>query len=311
MLLLHLLFWVLVLLDAGLILLFLVLGLAAAKPSGTSMLEVGWYMLLLPGAALLGAIVLFLAGKTALLRSAAILIAAAPFLYLGGMALMGQMEMAAHSDGKGGFSRFQRGAGQELEAAIRAGDVQMVKSIAARTNLKELGTDGSTVLGVAMEQIAEKGAGTEVMQALLKAGADPNAQQSQMPLGSALAWSGKIGLDPARILLDAGANPNARSEFGDPVYFMAGAAQAHPEAMELVIARGADVRLRSTRGTSALVSAAQTQNYKALFTLLQHGADWREAKDLNGRDLPALLRHLRDLYGDKPGLAEALAFMER
>jgi hypothetical protein len=311
MLLLHLLFWVLVLLDAGLILLFLVLGLAAAKPSGTSMLEVGWYMLLLPGAALLGAIVLFLAGKTALLRSAAILIAAAPFLYLGGMALMGQMEMAAHSDGKGGFSRFQRGAGQELEAAIRAGDVQMVKSIAARTNLKELGTDGSTVLGVAMEQIAEKGAGTEVMQALLKAGADPNAQQSQMPLGSALAWSGKIGLDPARILLDAGANPNARSEFGDPVYFMAGAAgddEFHGLRMGL---RGADVRLRSTRGTSALVSAAQTQNYKALFTLLQHGADWREAKDLNGRDLPALLRHLRDLYGDKPGLAEALAFMER
>ena len=46
--------------------------------------------------------------------------------------------------------------------------------------------------------------------------------------------------------------------------------------------RGADMNAMRTNGSTALINAANTRNWKAALLLLQLGADWRRGRSLNG-----------------------------
>ena len=81
------------------------------------------------------------------------------------------------------------------------------------------------------------------IDALLKAGADPNTRnlEGETPL-MAVARSGRV--EAARRLLDAGADVNAKEGWGGQSAMMWAAAQSHPEMINLLAARGADVNAR-------------------------------------------------------------------
>ena len=76
------LFWLLVTCDTLVLLLFFVLGLAAAPSSRTSPFAVAAYMFVVPGLILATAVLLFTRNSSPLGRSAGVLLAAAPVLVL-------------------------------------------------------------------------------------------------------------------------------------------------------------------------------------------------------------------------------------
>ena len=97
------------------------------------------------------------------------------------------------------------------------------------------------------------------VKALLEAGADPDATGVERPLQIAIAATRTAGLEPMRLLLDAGADPNARSEFGDPVHFIAGGAGIDVEVARMLTAHGADWTVTDANGRGAVVLPATTR----------------------------------------------------
>ena len=79
-----------------------------------------------------------------------------------------------------------------------------------------------------------------IIDALLKAGADPNTKnpEGETPLMAA-ARSGKM--DAAKRLLDAGADVNAKEGWGGQSALMWAAAQSQAEMIKFLASRGADV----------------------------------------------------------------------
>ena len=131
--------------------------------------------------------------------------------------------------------------------------------------------EGRTPLYVA----ATLAAGTPSVQLLLEAGANPNADTllGATPLFPAVNSSAGV----TKLLLDKGANPNHVTKSGaTPILFTRDAA-----VVELLIARGADVRARSKIGETALMDAATRGDAAAAKLLIAKGADVN-AKDHRG-----------------------------
>jgi ankyrin repeat protein len=128
--------------------------------------------------------------------------------------------------------------------------------------------EGRTPLYVA----ASLAAGTPSMRLLIEAGANPNADTvvGATPLFPAVNSSAEM----TKILLDKGANPNHATKSGaTPILFTRDVA-----VVELLIARGADVRARSKIGETALMDAATRGDAAAAKILIAKGAD------VNARD---------------------------
>ena len=128
--------------------------------------------------------------------------------------------------------------------------------------------EGRTPLYVA----ATLAAGMPSMQILIEAGANPNADTlvGATPLFPAVNSSAGM----TKLLLDKGANPNHVTKSGaTPILFTRDAA-----VVELLIARGADVRARSKIGETALMDAATRGDAAAAKILIAKGAD------VNARD---------------------------
>src|SRR5204863_3671868 len=82
-----------------------------------------------------------------------------------------------------------------------------------------------------------------VIDALLKAGADPNTKNPEGETAlMAVARSGKT--EAAKRLLDAGADVNAKEAWGQQSALMWAAAQSQAEMVKLLASRGADVNAR-------------------------------------------------------------------
>jgi ankyrin repeat protein len=131
--------------------------------------------------------------------------------------------------------------------------------------------EGRTPLYVA----ASLAAGTPSLRLLLDAGANPNAETlvGTTPLFPAVNSSAEM----TKLLLDKGADPNHATKSGvTPILFTRDAA-----VVELLIARGADVRARSKVGETALMDVATRGDEAAAKLLLAKGADVN-AKDHRG-----------------------------
>ena len=72
--------------------------------------------------------------------------------------------------------------------------------------------------------------------------------------------------------LDAGLPVNLTNDKGDTLLMLA-AYHAHPEAVEVLVARGADTERINDRGQSALAAAVFRRNERAVRSLLAAGAD--------------------------------------
>lgn len=301
-------FWLLILIDLAALGLVFLLGLAAGPSSHTGPLAIAAFLLVIPGILIAAAIGLFHFTKSKVLRTVAFLAAAAPLLFAVLAPVYAAYEMKQFQDKDGNMTFFKPGPMQEIEAAIVRNDAAAIAAIAPRADLKTAARDGSTVLVVAIRYLEKNPGPPDVLRALLKAGADPNAKQLELPLTVAIMASSKAGIEPARLLLEAGANPNTKGEFGDPVWFLATGIATDPGLLPLMLDHGADLRATSDRShATALLDAVNSQNWAAVKVLLDRGIDWNSFRDPQGRDLLSRLKNDAGYsWSKKEGLDELI-----
>ncbi|KAM6484265.1 hypothetical protein HDV62DRAFT_389352 [Trichoderma sp. SZMC 28011] len=119
----------------------------------------------------------------------------------------------------------------------------------------------------------------QLVEILLKAGADPNIQCRSCTWGCALeaaAYGGRV--DSVKALIKCGADVNLATatsgvEFGSPL--VAAAYRESLECVKLLLEHGADVNAQLEHGEygSALAAAACIGSLKCVKLLLEHGAD--------------------------------------
>jgi ankyrin repeat protein len=127
-----------------------------------------------------------------------------------------------------------------LHWAAHSGDLALV------TVLLELGArvNAVTDLGITPLWVACTNGSTAVVAKLLAAGAQPNlAPESD---GTPLMVASRTGnAEAVQLLLSHGANPNAKEASRGQTALMWAAAERHPEVVRALLAKGADVHVRS------------------------------------------------------------------
>lgn len=306
---LKILFWLFVAIDVAALVLFGLLGLAAAKPSHTNPLVALIVPFVLPALVLTGSVWLFLRAQSTGGRVVALAIAALPFIFVVVSQGVVQLMMRGYQDEGGNFWQFRSGPLREIEAAIQRNDVAALTAAARGADVNKPGISGATALVLGFRQLEKTPEhGLDVVRALLKAGADPNAGKDELPLQPAIGLSRRFGPELVKLLLDAGANPNKRSEFGDPVFFIAGGADIDVEVMKLLLDRGADIKATNRDGHSAVHVPLLTRNWKVMLLLLQRGASWRNVRTPNDLPFRAYVENEARL-GTGNGLAEVIEFL--
>ena len=74
-------------------------------------------------------------------------------------------------------------------------------------------------------------------------------------------------------LLDAGANPQAKDSYDNtPLHWAAGSSYGNPAALQFLLAAGADFNARTSEGETPLDVATRKENWSAVQTLQDNGA---------------------------------------
>lgn len=288
------------------------LGLAAA-PASRAPMPVLWVGLLgLPGLMFAASVMLFVWGGTPMRRGAAVVMAAAPVLMALSAVALGHVDLSRYADpGRpGGHAQFKTGALRELEDAIARNDAPAVAALAGQADLRTASREGSSVLVLALRELARHPGPPTVLQALLHAGADPNAGTHELPLTLAIGGSSKTGIAPVQLLLDAGASPNQRLAQGDPAWFAAVAKTVSPDVLTLLLDREADLQARTGDGGNVLTRAVAAQNWPAVRLLLQRGARWDGVRTPMGLDFRAQVEADIRNFGGGPEQDAVLRFID-
>lgn len=279
-----LLFWLFVAADVAGLILFYVLGLAAAGSAKSNPLLVTLLLLVLPAIPLAGAVWLFLRSGALLGRLIAFALAAAPLAVLFVTRAYTTAQINANSNAQGELTFFRSGPQRELIEAIRRNDAAAVGTIAPTVDVNAAGLEGMTPLIAALRQLRQSPTQMEAFKALVAAGVDPNKGTTyELPLEMALQIDDKTGPEPVELLLKAGANPNLKNSSGVPIYF-AGAGFGSPvTTLASLVEHGADLRLMGPKQESVLIYAAMAQNWHAARYLLEHGVDANAGRSFNGQ----------------------------
>ena len=146
--------------------------------------------------------------------------------------------------------------------------------------------------GVNAMQLAADSGNTDLIALLLKAGADPNSPNADGE--TTLHLVARAGnLQAAKLLLKAGVNVDPRENFGGQTPLMWAVARRHPEMVELLASKGANVNARGAIRDYQRVATAESRA-KSLdrggFTPLLYAAreNCRECVEI-------LLRHKADV----------------
>ncbi|MEP6781958.1 MAG: hypothetical protein ABJC26_18810 [Gemmatimonadaceae bacterium] len=304
-------FWILVAGDVALMLLFFVLGLAAATSTRTSSITVAAYMLVVPGLVLTAAILLYLRSTTPAGRVVAFLIAAAPLLILVYSKSKIAIEVAQNSDSSGQLTSFREGSLRDIANAIKTNDTATVALLLPKVDINSKGFQNTTLLLFALRQLRTTPTELGSLRAIIKAGANPNAGAAgELPLEIAMQESKMAGAEPVKLLLAAGAKPNTIDQFGTPMYFSATGSGMNAEIMQSMIEHGADLKITDRNGLSVVFQAAMTQNWPAALVLLQRGVEFRKGRDVNGQSFEQLVESNLRVYGEKPGINEVLQYVK-
>jgi ankyrin repeat protein len=174
-----------------------------------------------------------------------------------------------------------------LQWAVYEGDVAQVKRlISAGADVSAANKYGATAMSLAAEV-----ANTEILELLLAAGANADSPNGDgMTALLLVARTGNVGA--AKALLDHGATIDARESFGGQTALMWASARRHPEMIELLVSRGAEVDARSavrdyqrhiqaegrpksldSGGFTPLLYAARETCLACVDVLLKQGAD--------------------------------------
>ncbi|AGK76544.1 ankyrin repeat domain-containing protein [Streptomyces microflavus] len=180
----------------------------------------------------------------------------------------------------------------------------VVRALRAGAQAESSDEEGTTALYLAAVQNLP-----EAVRLLLAAGADPDRASGEgtadLPLCGA-ACGGHTEVVEA--LLSAGARPDLREEFGFTALRWA-VGLGHASTVEALLSGGADPLLPGPQGEPMLVLAAQRGSLRTVRALLEHGAGapgqeavvgvaLAEARRAAGPDLEReLLRQLEEAYG--------------
>ncbi len=175
-----------------------------------------------------------------------------------------------------------------LQWAVFEGNIAQVKRLLAA------GADPNAVnnYGVDAIQLAADASDTGLLRLLLKAGANPNSVNADgETLLHLVARSGN--LEAAKLLVNAGAQIDPRERFGGQTPLMWATARRHPDLVQLLASKGADVNARSAVRDYLRVATAESrakQLDRGGFTPLMYAA--RE----NCREcIPILLKYRADV----------------
>ena len=122
--------------------------------------------------------------------------------------------------------------------------------------------------------LAVKGGHLEVVDTLLKAGADPNATDEKGETALFYASTAEV----VNLLVKVGANVNAKNNNGRTVLMES---STNPSLLQVLLDAGADVNAADNSGKTALSQAASYGQEQSISLLLQAGANVN-AKDQNG-----------------------------
>lgn len=128
-----------------------------------------------------------------------------------------------------------------LHWAVQADDLETAALlIRAGAKVSAANSAGATPLF-----LASVNGSAPMVEALLKAGADPNAPLTKTG-DTALMLAARTGkIEAVKILLDRGAQVNAKENWGDTTPLMWAVTEHHPDIAKLLIEHGADVNAKS------------------------------------------------------------------
>ncbi|MBX5461151.1 MAG: ankyrin repeat domain-containing protein [Steroidobacteraceae bacterium] len=132
--------------------------------------------------------------------------------------------------------------------------------VAEAKRLIEAGADvtATNIYGVNAMQLAADIGNTELIRLLLKAGADPESPNADGETALHLvARSGNV--EAAKLLLNAGAKVDPVEQFGGQTPLMWAVARRHPEMVEFLLSRGANVNARSVVRDYRRVATAESR----------------------------------------------------
>jgi ankyrin repeat protein len=155
-----------------------------------------------------------------------------------------------------------------LVDAAQGGDIKTVRALLRQTvDVNAAHPDGMTALHWAVQR-----GDVDMMSALITAGADVKAANRT---GATPLYLAAVNADAAVIgrLLDAGEDANAVLTGEGETVLMLASHTGNPQAVKLLIERGADVNARQFRGQTALMWAAAEGHAEVLDVLLANGAD--------------------------------------
>jgi ankyrin repeat protein len=141
-----------------------------------------------------------------------------------------------------------------LQVAAFEGDIEEAK------RLLKAGADvrAQNNYGASAMKLAADSGNTEMIALLLKAGADPESPNADGETSLHLvARAGNV--EAAKLLLKAGAKVDPRESFGGQTPLMWAVARRHPEMVELLASRGANVNARSAIRDYQRVATAESR----------------------------------------------------
>src|SRR5262245_40706013 len=140
-----------------------------------------------------------------------------------------------------------------MEAAFEGDVAEAGRLIKEGADVKAINSYGVNAM-----QLAADTANTELIRLLLKAGADPQSPNADGETALHLvARSGN--LEAAKLLLKAGAKVNAREQFGEQTPLMWAAARRHPQMVELLLSKRADINARGAVRDYKRVATAESR----------------------------------------------------
>lgn len=185
-------------------------------------------------------------------------------------------QKAIWAHGARGADYFVWPAQRQLANAIYDHDVERAKQlIAAAGDLNKPYKQKETLFRFAITNVDDSDSSLELIRAMLAAGANPNYPPTE-PLYFAIYRGPRL----TKLLLEAGADPNALESADRPVWWSVLSASKDEDltTLRLLLDHGADVKKRDREG-GPVAWAAHNKSWRALWLLIERGADWKDEKE--------------------------------
>lgn len=307
------LFWLLIAADTLVLLMFFVLGLAAATSTKQSGFAVATSLpFVVPAIVLIAAVLLFTRSPSPLGRGVGLLLAAAPALLILWFRGSAALDLRQNMNSDGEVAHFRAGPLREIADAIKTNDTATVARLVPTVDVNKRGFMDVTLLMLALRQLEQAPKDLTILRLLLKSGANPNLVASgELPLEVAVQQSKGAGAEPVVMLLKAGANPNTKDQFGTPVFFAGTYISTPVDVLTALLDNGADITIRNRDGLTIVFDAALANNWKAVLLLLERGVDYKTGRTINGETFTDMVESHVRVYGDTAGVAEVVEYLKR